>query len=213
MQANLLRFDKSKKLVFLDMETENLCLYAPQNLPWQVSMLKVIGNDVVEEADFFVKWHRPPKVSADAARITRFDPNNIINHGVDYRDVVKTTVKWTSEADYILGHNILGFDIYLLIHFYNLLGKSTDGLAEKMIDTHALIKGLKLGQKFDRSTTTLAEYQYRMINTIVKGVKTNMTTVGKEFEIEHDYETLHNSLNDLKLNLKIWNKVKWQMDI
>lgn len=213
MQSHLLRFDKTKIFTFLDFETENLNLYLPMNLPWQVSMLRVQGEAIIEQADFYVKWHRKLNVSAGAALVTRFNQENIDFKGVDYREVVKKTVKWTNECDYIIGHNILGFDIHLLQYMYEMEGFDNSNLASKVIDTHALAKGLKLGVVYNSSRTSLAEYQYRMINTYAKGVKTNMTTLGKEYNIPHDYDTLHNSLSDLYLNLKLWNKIKWQVEI
>jgi DNA polymerase III epsilon subunit-like protein len=213
MESHLLRFDKKKTFTFLDFETENLNLYLPMNLPWQISMLRVQGEKIIAEADFYVKWHRPLKVSEGAALVTRFNQDNIDFKGTDYRTVVKQTVEWTSNCDYIIGHNVLGFDLHLLKFMYEMEGVDASGLAEKIIDTHALAKGIKLGNVYNSSRTSLVEYQYRMINTYAKGVKTNMTTLGKEYNIKHDYETLHNSLSDLYLNLKLWNKIKWQVEI
>jgi hypothetical protein len=57
------------------------------------------------------------------------------------------------------------------------------------------------------------EYQYRIYNTRRKGIRTNMTALGKEFDIKHDYENLHNALVDLGLNLKIWNKLKYSLEL
>jgi len=47
----------------------------------------------------------------------------------------------------------------------------------------------------------------------VKGVKTNLTAMGKHYNIEHDYSKLHNALVDLQLNLKVWNKLKWEIEL
>ena len=35
----------------------------------------------------------------------------------------------------------------------------------------------------------------------------------REFDIEHDYGKLHNALVDLELNLKVWNKLKWNVEV
>ena len=59
-----------------------------------------------------------------------------------------------------------------------------------------------------------SEYQYKCTcNTRVKGVRTNLSSLGKEYEIDHDYEKLHDALVDLQLNIKVWNKIKWQVDL
>ena len=52
-----------------------------------------------------------------------------------------------------------------------------------------------------------------MYHTRVKGVRTNLSSLGKEYEINHDYDKLHDALVDLELNIKVWNKLKWQVDL
>jgi hypothetical protein len=37
--------------------------------------------------------------------------------------------------------------------------------------------------------------------------------MGKYYNIKHDYDKLHNALVDLELNLKVWNKLKWEIDL
>ena len=59
----------------------------------------------------------------------------------------------------------------------------------------------------------MLEYQYQMINMKAKGIKTNLTVIGKEMEIEFDPETLHDALNDIKLLFKVWQKVKFMVEI
>jgi DNA polymerase III epsilon subunit-like protein len=195
------------------METENLNLKLESNLPWQISMLKVQGDRIIEQRDYYVKWYRDIKVSATAAQITGFSMPKYLATCVDYQKVIPEIIDWTSQSDYVIGHNILGFDLLLLKQIYDINKKDFSHILSKAIDTHALIKGIKLNERFDHAQNDLISYQYRMINRMAKGVKTNMMTVGKEYGIEHDYETLHDALSDLELNLKIWNKIKWQIDI
>ena len=82
----------------------------------------------------------------------------------------------------------------------------------KFIDTNCVAKGVKMGLSYAPNDDLLA-YQYKMYHKKQKGLKTNLTALGKEFEIGHDYDNLHNAIVDLKLNLKIWNKLKWQIEI
>ena len=37
--------------------------------------------------------------------------------------------------------------------------------------------------------------------------------MGEEFGIEHDYDKLHDALVDLELNIKVWDKIKYQIDL
>ena len=57
------------------------------------------------------------------------------------------------------------------------------------------------------------EYQYCMNNRRVRGVRTNLKAMGEEFGIEHDYDKLHDALVDLELNIKVWDKIKYQIDL
>ena len=42
MDGHLIRFDEDKTFVFIDCETENLCLNSFNNLPWQIAMIKAL---------------------------------------------------------------------------------------------------------------------------------------------------------------------------
>ena len=212
MDEHLLRFDKDKVIVFIDCETLNLCLNKCHNLPWQISMLKVKGNKSYDEKDFYVKWDTDLKISEEAARITRFDKKRMERIGLPPKECLPTVLDWLDNADHIIGHNILGFDIYLIKDFYRYMGKDYKHLMEKVIDTNYVARGPRMGLNFTPEESFLA-YQYRVMHTRKKGVRTNLIALGKEFEIEHDYDKLHDALVDLKLNLKIWNKLKWHVEI
>jgi hypothetical protein len=60
---------------------------------------------------------------------------------------------------------------------------------------------------------SLIEYQYKIYHTKRKNVRSSLSVLGKENGIEHDYEKLHDAINDLDLNLKVWNKLKWQIEV
>ena len=92
------------------------------------------------------------------------------------------------------------------------MGKSSQHLYDKFIDTNAIAKGIKMGMPY-KLGDNLMEYQYKAYHTIKKGVKTNLTALGKEFDIDVDYDNLHDAVNDLMLNIKVWDKLKWQIEI
>ena len=212
MDDHLLRFDKEKTYVFIDCETENLCLNSCHNLAWQIAMIKTKGSQKVDEKDYYVKWDRPIKVGKEAARITKFSQKTYDSKALAYDQIFPTIEDWLDEADYIVGHNILGFDIYLIKALYDKMGKDYSHLAEKVLDTYCIAKGVKTDVPF-KGDTSFLEYQYKMLNKITKGIKTNLKALGNEYNIPHDYDKLHNALVDLELNLKVWDKLKWQVDI
>jgi DNA polymerase III epsilon subunit-like protein len=212
MDEHLLRYDKDKTYVFIDCETLNLCLNSCHNLPWQIGMIKLVGDKIVDQKDIFIKWDTNLKISEDAARITRYDQKKVDRIGVRPEEIFATVEDWLDSADYIMGHNTLGFDVYLIKDYYKYMGKSSQHLYDKFIDTNAIAKGIKMGMPY-KLGDNLMEYQYKAYHTIKKGVKTNLTALGKEFDIDVDYGNLHDAVNDLMLNIKVWDKLKWQIEI
>ena len=119
MDEHLLRFDEEKTLVFIDLETFNLCLSFEHNLPWQVAMIKIEGKKKVSEKNFFIKWDTKLKIGSEAARITNYNPKVVRDKGLKPDEVFPTIEDWLDNADYILGHNIIGFDMFLIKDFYD----------------------------------------------------------------------------------------------
>ena len=213
MDEHLLRYDKDKTLVFIDCETFNLCLNFCHNIPWQIAMIKVKGDKKIDQKNFYLKMGTTDlKISEDAARITRYDHRKVQKEGFDPKEVFPTIKDWLDHADYIIGHNILGFDIYLIKEYYKTMESNWKGLMNKIIDTNAVARGIKYNSIYTPKDDLL-EYQYKILNTRKKNVKSSLTFLGKENGIEHDYESLHDAINDLDLNLKVWNKLKWQIEV
>ena len=212
MDKHLLRYDKKKTLVFIDCETFNLCLNKCHNLPWQIAMLKVNGNNTAALKDYLIKWDTNLKIGAEAARITRYSQTKMDKEGVSPEEVFPTIKDWLDNADYIVGHNVLGFDIYLIKALYEYMGEDYRHLTTKVIDTNCIARGVKYDLPY-KTEDDFTCYQYKILNTRRKGVKSSLTALGREFDIDHDYENLHNALVDLELNLKVWNKLKWQIDL
>jgi len=212
MMENLLRFDKDKVYTFIDLETENLCLNFINNRPWQCGMIKVKGQEILGSKNIYIKWDKPIQVGKEAAAITRFDPYKYARIAIHSSEAFVAIKEWLENCDYIVGHNVLNFDIYLIKEFYQLYNAPWQHLIEKIIDTNCIAKGIKYGIPYS-SDLSLIEYQYKIVNERRKGIKTNLTSLGKEYNIDHNYETLHDALNDLHLNIKIWNKLKFQIAI
>jgi len=212
MDEHLLRFRKDKKLVFIDCETYNLCLSFCHNVAWQISMISTDGTYKKDERDFYIKWDTPFKISDDAKRITRYNESFVNKNGKEPKDVFPIIKKWLDGADYIVGHNIIGFDIYLIKEMYKMFGEDYKHLVPKLIDTNCIARGVKMEIPY-KPEEDFIEYQYRIVNTRRKGIRSSLTLLGKEFNIEHDYDKLHNAIVDLELNLKVWNKLKYALEL
>ncbi len=214
MEEKWLRFNKEAKIALIDCETFNLALNFQINRPWQIAVLKVQGDEIVGEVDVMIKWDDCQfKIGAGAAAITKFSQSVFDSRAITPDEAfsqIWEPLKW---ADRIIMHNGLRFDIYLLKGFAEYMGEDWSFIFDKVIDTKSVAQGVKLGRPYNPKSDNWMEYQYCMANDRTKGVKTNLTALGKEFSIEHDYENLHNAINDLKLNFKIWNRLKFQLEL
>tara|TARA_Y100000361_G_C11159234_1_gene346091 strand:+ start:81 stop:719 length:639 start_codon:yes stop_codon:yes gene_type:complete len=212
MDEHLLRFKKDTNYVLIDCETENLCLHSMNNLPWQIGMIKAKGENKVDEQDLWLSWDREIDVSEGAAKVTHFNFKNYKKRAKDAKKLFPIMRDWLDNADYIIGHNILGFDIYLLKDYYNYMGLDYKHLLPKIIDTNCIAKGIKYGFKFNARESFIS-YQYKVLHTYKKGFKTNLRALGEEFEIDFDPDKLHEALYDLELNLKVWNRLKCMIEL
>lgn len=214
MEENWLRFNKLAKIAVLDFETFNLGLNFQTNRPWQVGALKVIGETIQEEVDCCIKWEDCKfKIGDGAAKVTKFNQRKFDELAISPDEAFPKfwpLLKW---ADRIIIHNGLRFDMYLIKGYAEYMGEDWSFVLDKIIDTKAVAQGIKLNRPYQPNQDNWIEYQYRMATDHTKGIKTNLTTLGKEFGIPFDYDTLHDGLNDVKLNLLVWNKLKWQIEL
>jgi DNA polymerase III epsilon subunit-like protein len=214
MDENWLRFNKKAKIAFIDVETFNLALNFQFNRPWQIAVLKVEGEMVLEEVDVMIKWDDCKfKIGAGAAAVTRFNQERFDSLAISPDEAFQKFWHVLQWADHIIMHNGLRFDIYLLKGFTEYMGEDWSFIMPKIIDTKAVAQGIKLNRPYNPAQDNWMEYQYRMANDFTKGIKTSLTVLGKENGIEHDYANLHNALVDLHLNLKVWNKLKFQLEL
>jgi DNA polymerase III epsilon subunit-like protein len=193
---------------FIDMETCNAALHEIHDLPWQASVVIVKNKQIIRDYDFFIKWTPLPVVSKGAALKTRYDENKVISKGLPPEEVYNILLPEIEAADKVCGHNILFFDIYIWQAWARKIGKPVYNFAPKAVDTAAIAKGLKLGTS-PNDEADFIPWQYRSLHTRKKGLKFSLESLGKEFDIEHDYENLHDALTDLQLNVKVFNRLKY----
>ena len=214
MDGHLLRFNKKARYCFVDVETYNLCLNMEYNRPWQYGLVEVVGNEVINRKEILVKW--PPsdtvKCSAEAARINHYNENKVNSEGISPIEALRILDEMFQKADYIVGHNILGFDAYLIREHYNQCVKDWRFIMPKILDTRALVLGIKTGYKYNKGDDLL-RYQYQLINTPHKGVKTSLQALLKEYEIDFNPHLLHDAVYDIEKNAELWNKMKFEIEI
>tara|TARA_R100000008_G_scaffold67884_1_gene44989 strand:+ start:8277 stop:8942 length:666 start_codon:yes stop_codon:yes gene_type:complete len=220
MDNHLIRFQE-KKFLFLDFETFNVCLNDQFNLPWQAATILLqteqgkdgrISNKERSRHDLYIKWDTDLKISKEAKRITNYSEKVFQEKCTSEEKAFEVIYDQVEKCDYLVGHNVLGFDIYLLRNWYRKHGKDYSGLPYKVLDTFAIAKSVALDYPYKRNECELLDFQMKMISIRKKGIRTSLSALGKSYNIEHDYARLHNALVDLELNIKVWDKLKYQID-
>lgn len=208
---SLLRYNKEQKYVIPDFETLNLNL-AVGNLPWQVSWMIATKDEIFARYNFYLNWGKIT-ISKDAARITGYDAGKIERDGRDPREIYQLFKEDIRDPQYkIVGHNLLNFDIFIEKLWCRAIGEDHDwGYKTRVYDTNAFAKALKKGIKLDNDN--LYAWQFRILDIVEKGLKTNLQLLSKEYKIEIDPSRLHQSDYDTELTYEIFKKQIWQLDI
>lgn len=213
-EENWLRFNKKAKIVYGDCETFNLNLSFSVNRPWSIALLKCEGEQILEEVETFIKWDDCKfKIGEGAARVTQFNQKVFDSKCIDPKMAFQKlwpVLKW---ADYVILHNGLRFDCYLLKGYAEWMGEDWKWMMSKIIDTKSIAQGLKLNQPYRPDADNWLEYQYRLSNSVVKGIKTNLTALCKEYGIVVDETRTHGALYDLHLLKQVFEKQKFQIEL
>lgn len=210
MTNSLLRFKKNQKYIVFDFETEGLNLRYSR--PWQLGFIETEGQNIKNEHDIYIGFD-DLSVSADAARITGFSQHTYHKKKKDKLQVLEFFDKFLYNPDYlIIGHNIIGYDVYIHNVLRKACGKPTDySYMNRVIDTNCLSKAYKMGLKKVDDNLTL--WQYKLNNYIKKGLKTSQITMLKEFSIPFEADKLHDAVYDVKMTLKLFHKLIWNIEV
>lgn len=215
MQSNLVRYDENFLHFFFDFETCAVNLISPNNLVWEMGMIVCKGTEILKQIKHYVRWE-PLPMTKGAAVVNKFNfkEREYWETAINPKVALDEFESYLYDPKYtIMGHNILGFDIYLHNIWRRKLGRKSDwSYLKRVIDTDTLARGAKNQYLYTPGDDLLA-YQYRAGSIIKKDCKTNLTTLGKENKIEYDYDNLHDALNDVILNKKIWDTyLKWRLE-
>ena len=213
MKENLLRFNKKQKYLVFDYETCNLNLVSDNNKPWQLAYILFQGDKVIKQKDYLLSW-KNLKVSKEAARITGFSKSKYDKLKVCPKTVLNEFDELLHDEEIIpLGHNVLGFDVYIYNIHRRLCGLPTKyNFCNRILDTVCLARAIKKNIKKNKSEELLA-WQYRLLNFREKGLKVSLQQCCKDYNIQFDPTMLHDALYDIKKNMEIFNKIIWQTEV
>jgi DNA polymerase III epsilon subunit-like protein len=208
----LLRFNLDKKpILVFDTETEGLNL--AYSRPWQVSWSVYLNNKEIEAHNHFLKWPNL-KVSEGAAINTGFQQSVIDEKGEDPKAIIELFEKYLYDEKYLIcGANILGYDVMVLNHCRKSFGKPSDySYIKRCYDTNALSKAYKQSLKI-KDADDFVVWQFKMLNTRIKGMRTNVGAMCEEFGIPFEEEKRHDAIYDNLLTYQVFKKLIYAMDI
>ena len=212
MNDDLLRFKNDLNLLVFDYETCNLNLCSFGNKPWQLSFMVVEGGKVKEKCDYRLRWE-DLNVSPEAAKITGFDKKKHDKLAQDPLIALNHFEKYLYDDTYIkIGHNILGFDVYIHSIHRELLGLAPDySYINNLLDTASLAKAIKKEIKFKNGD--LLSWQYKLHGLIERGLRVNLQQCCRDYSVDFDPKLLHDALYDIEKNYEVFQKMIWQVDI
>ena len=213
MNRDLLRFNKNQKYIFFDFETCNLNLGSLDNKPWQLGFILVDKGKIVLKRDYWLKWE-DLKMSETAAKMTGWTKELYDKKAVDPLKVLNEFESYLYNEDYMnVGHNILGFDIYIHGIYRRCLNKIPDyTYVSRSIDTLCLAKAVKNDIKFDKHDSII-NWQYRLNNFLDRKSKKRLIDLCKDYDIAIDSNKLHDAMYDIEQNLEIFKKMIWEVEI
>jgi len=209
----MLRFNKKQKYICFDFETCDLNLISLNNKPWQLSYIIAEGPKIIKEKDCHIKWSNL-KLSEEARKITRFDDEKYSKLAQDPLKVLKDFESYLYNEDYIIiGQNLLGFDVYIHNIYRKLLGLETDfSYINRIYDTNCVAKAIKKEIKPVKNGSFIY-WQYKLNDYRERNMRTSIKAQLKQYKIDFDENKLHDSLYDVQMNFKIFQKQIWQIDV
>jgi DNA polymerase III epsilon subunit-like protein len=210
MNDDLLRYNRKQKYIIFDTETEGLNLI--KSKPWQAAWIVAEGNKIIKKYDKLIKWD-DLSVSKDAARITGFNKNEYEKNAEDPISVWKEFSKYLYDDSYfIVGQNLLGFDVYMIDVWRKLIGEKLDqSYISRIIDTKAIATAIHKESPVDKED--FIYWQYRWLNHRERGLKTSQLTLLKKYEIDFDKDRLHDALYDIEMNFEIFHKQLYDIEL
>tara|TARA_R100000808_G_scaffold21636_1_gene46788 strand:+ start:2593 stop:3234 length:642 start_codon:yes stop_codon:yes gene_type:complete len=213
MKTELLRFKQDQKYVFFDFETCGLNLGSLRNKPWQLAFITVEDGKVAEEKDYWLKWEGL-NVSQGAAKVTGWTREKYNNKAVDPKQPLAHFERYLYDDSYLkVGHNILGFDVYMHGICRRLLGQSPDyRYLPTFLDTLCLARAINNGIEVNAGDDLL-HWQYKMLSLRKAKGRNKLIDLCKQYEIPFDPKRLHDALYDIRKNYEVFKKLIWNLEI
>lgn len=213
MNENLLRFKKNQNYIFFDFETCCLNLGSLDNKPWQLGYIIINNGKITQKHDCWIHWD-DLKMSDTAAKMTGWTAKKYKQKAKSAKDILENFESYLYDPTYInVGHNILGFDIYVHGIYRRCLNKKPDySYVKRSIDTLCLAKAIKNDIAYKKDDDFYS-WQYRLNNMIDRKSKKKLIDLCKNYDIKIDESKLHDAMYDIEQNYEVFKKMLWEINI
>lgn len=211
--SQLLRFNPDQKYVFFDFETCGLNLGSLRNKPWQLAFITIENQKVKEKADYWLKWDGI-EVSEGAAKVTGWTQKKYDDRAVDPIKPLAHFEKFLYDDSYLkVGHNILGFDVYMHGIARRLIGKQPDySYLPSLVDTLCLSRAINNDIQLQKADDFL-HWQYKMLSLRRAKGRNRLIDLCKQYDIKFNEKKLHDALYDIEKNYEVFKKLIWNIEI
>ena len=210
----MLRYDKNQKYICFDFETCDLNLLSSHNKPWQLSYIIDNGQKIISQHDCYIYW-KDLKLSEEARKITKFNDEKYKSLAKDPKKILIDFEKYLYDENYIIiGQNLLGFDVYIHNIYRKLLGFDSDfSYINRIYDTNCVAKAIKKDMAPPSNKKDFIYWEYRLNDFRQKNMRTSIKAQLKQYKIDFDENKLHDSLYDVQMNFKIFQKQIWHIEV
>lgn len=215
----LLRYATDQKWLIWDIESNGLNLYG--SLPWELSYaICSLKNGIESTHTHMIRWPQF-RITEMLSYKTHFDKARYEAEAKPPEVVWEEFGSKLYSPEYrSLGHNLLGFDVYMIAVWRRLMGLTPDhswiggGARWPLIDTAALAKAYKKRWTPDSSSPdALLSWMYKCESFNEKGLKTKLGVMCDEFKIEYDEAAAHSSLYDIQRNWLVAKELFWKVEV
>lgn len=199
--------------IIWDFETESLSLGLSR--PWQLAFIVGEKGWVKKEYNLYIDIH-DLNVSAKAAMVTKFNWDYYNSKKISANDVIDTFEPYLlNEENKLIGHNILGFDIYQLKNLYEYVGRELDfkKIIYRFYDTLAIARAQHFQSPAPKTGREFLSWQYRHLHKYDRAFKGSLGALAKKNDIQVDESKQHDALYDVKLNYEVFKKLEYSMEL